>query len=71
MVCTVSRPCSSLKGRSGNGGVSPPPSHTQTIPPVSCTGKWTTCTAAQNWSCRRTWVGASTTQPDTSSFQPW
>ena len=62
---------SAAKGSSGNGGACTPPSHTHARPPDSCTGKCTTGTLAANRSGRTCWVGASTTQPATSSFHPW
>ena len=42
--CSPSR----VKGSSGKMGAGVDPSHTHTIPPPSCTGKWVTGTLAAN-----------------------
>src|SRR5439155_24190276 len=82
----LSTPCSQLQGirhthqyrysatsqgNSGAGGASLPPSHTHANPAASRTGKCSTSTFAANCSWRTSCVGASTTQPETSIFQPW
>ena len=69
-VIEVLTPCSGAKGRSGKAGASAPPSHTHAMPPISCTGKCANWMPAMNCSTRWSWVGHSTTLPETSIFQP-
>ena len=61
-TCSAPR---SAHGSCGNGGGSPPPSHTHASPPDSSAGWCPTGTRAANCSARTVWVGHSTTRPDT------